>query len=198
MPTVVAGSRFPVGSSASRISGRLTNARGDRHPLLLTTGQLGREVVGLLGQTDEVEDLRHLRAHDVLRPADHLERERDVLVDRLVREQLEVLEHATDVAAQLRHLPRAEAADVAARRRGRGRSVATSSRSKQLEERRLPGARRTDEEDELALGDLEGDVTEGDDIALVDLGDVFESNHGKRVIGKRDEGTSGRCARAEQ
>ena len=27
MPVVVAGSRFPVGSSASRISGRLTNAR---------------------------------------------------------------------------------------------------------------------------------------------------------------------------
>ena len=27
MPTVVAGSRFPVGSSASRMSGRLTNAR---------------------------------------------------------------------------------------------------------------------------------------------------------------------------
>ena len=47
----------------------------------------------------------------------------------------------------------------------------------QLEEGRLPGARRADEEDELALGDLEGDVTEGDDVALVDLGDVFESNH---------------------
>ena len=85
IPTVVAGSRFPVGSSASRISGRFDERPRDRHPLLLTTGQLGREVVGLLGEADEVEDLRHLRAHDVLRPADHLERERDVLVDRLVR-----------------------------------------------------------------------------------------------------------------
>ena len=63
--------------------------------------------------------------------------------------------------------------------------VATSSRSKQLEERRLARARRADEEDELALGDLEGDVAEGDDIALVDLGDVFEANHGE------SEGTAG-------
>ena len=33
----------------------------DRHALLLTAGELGREVVRLLRQTDEIEDLRHLR-----------------------------------------------------------------------------------------------------------------------------------------
>ena len=85
MPTVVAG---------VEVSGRLVGEQDqravderarDRHALLLTAGQLGREVLGLLGEADEVEDLRHLRAHDVLRPADHLERERDVLVHRLVR-----------------------------------------------------------------------------------------------------------------
>ena len=47
----------------------------------------------------------------------------------------------------------------------------------ELEQRRLPGARRAHEEDELALGDVEGDLTQGDDIALVGLADVLESNH---------------------
>ena len=159
----------------------------DRHPLLLTTRQLGREVVGLLGEADEVEDLRHLRAHDVLRPADHLERERDVLVDRLVGEQLEVLEDAADVAPQLRHLPRAEAPDVAARDEdpARGRDLVAQQ---QLQERRLPRARGPDEEDELALQDLEGEVAEGDDVAFVDLGDVFETNHVRRSIRRRERG----------
>ena len=101
----------------------------DRHPLLLTAGELGREVVGLLGQADEIEDLRHLRAHDVARAADHLERERDVLVDRLVGQQLEVLEDAADVAAQLRDLPAAEPRDVAAGDDDAARRSACSSRS---------------------------------------------------------------------
>src|SRR5262249_55216665 len=148
---------------------------GDRHALLLTTRQLRREAVSLLGQTDEVEDLRHLGADDVLRPADHLERERDVLVDRLVREQLEVLEDTADVAAQLRNLPSAEAADVAP-----GDEHTTSGRDlvtkQQLEERRLPRARRAHEEDELALQDLEREIAQCDHVALVDLVDVLESN----------------------
>src|SRR5450755_4659492 len=80
----------------------------DRHPLLLTAGELTGEVVRLLREPDEVEDLGNLRAHDVARPSDHLEGERDVLVHGLVREQLEVLEHAADVATQLRHTPGTE------------------------------------------------------------------------------------------
>ena len=104
-------------------------------------------------------------------PADHLERERDVLVHRLVGEQLEVLEDAADVAAQLRDLPRAEPADVAAgdEHPAVGGDLVAQQ---ELQEGRLPGARRADEEDELALGDLEGELTQGDDVALVGLGDV--------------------------
>ena len=67
IPTVVAGSRFPVGSSASRISGRLTKARRDRDPLLLAAGELGREPARLLGEADEVEHLGHLGADHVAR-----------------------------------------------------------------------------------------------------------------------------------
>ena len=85
---------------------------GDRHPLLLAAGQLVGQVVALLGQADQVEDLGHLGAHHVLGPADHLEGERHVLVDRLVGQQPEVLEDAADVAAQVGHPPLGQGDDV--------------------------------------------------------------------------------------
>ncbi len=47
------------------------------------------------------------------------------------------------------------------------------------EKRRLPRPGRPDEEHELTLANVEGDLTKGDDIALVDLADVFESDHGE-------------------
>ena len=181
----------PDGRGRVEVSGRLVGEQdqravderaGDRHPLLLAAGELGREVVGLLREADEVEDLRHLCAHDVLRTPDHLERERDVLVHGLVRQELEVLEHAPDVAPELRHLPRAQPADVAAgdqHAAARGDLVA----QQQLQEGRLARPGRADEEDELALQDLEREVPQGDDIAFVRLGDVFETNHVRRSIG---------------
>ena len=45
---------------------------------------------------------------------------------------------------------------------------------------RLARPGRADEEDELALGDVEAGVTERDDVGGVDLGDVLESDHAKR------------------
>ena len=62
-------------------------------------------------------------------------------------------------------------------------SVATSSRSRSLRNVDFPEPDGPDEEDELALRDLEGELTKGDDIALVRLGDVFETNHVERSIG---------------
>ncbi len=47
----------------------------------------------------------------------------------------------------------------------------------ELEQRRFPRTRGPDEEHELALGDIEVDLTQGDDVALVGLADVLESNH---------------------
>ena len=61
--------------------------------------------------------------------------------------------------------------------------MATSSRSSSLRNVDLPEPEGPDEEDELALQDLEGELPEGDDIAFVRLGDVFETNHVERSIG---------------
>ena len=58
MPTVVAGSRFPVGSSASRISGRLTNARAIETRCCSPPESSRGKLSAFLRQADEVEDLR--------------------------------------------------------------------------------------------------------------------------------------------
>ena len=102
MPTEVAGSRLPVGSSARRISGRLTKARAIDTRCCSPPDSSWGKLLELLGQADQLEDGRHLGLDDVLGPADDLEGEGDVLVDRLVGQQLEVLEDAADVAAQVR------------------------------------------------------------------------------------------------
>ena len=81
--------------------------------LLLATGQLVREALLLATEPHQVEHGGHLLADHVLRAADDLERERDVLVDRLVQQQLVVLEDVADVAPQVRHLAVGHVVDVA-------------------------------------------------------------------------------------
>src|SRR5207249_11078451 len=108
--------------------------------------------------------------------ADHLERERDILEDRLVRQQLEVLEDTSNVAPKHRDLPRREARDVLAG------DVDLAARrlilaKDQPHERRLARTRRTDQEDELAFDDVDVHFFKGDDVALIDLGQVDRSDH---------------------
>src|ERR1700693_3042971 len=85
MPIDVAGSMFPVGSSASRSISRVKDA--------------------LALETDQVDHLRDDLLDEAPLLADHFEGERDVLVDALVRQQPEVLEHAPDAPPQVRQLP---------------------------------------------------------------------------------------------
>ena len=55
----------------------------------------------------------------------------------------------------------------------------------QPDEGRLARPGRTDEEHELTLGDVEPDVLDGDDATVVDLRDVFETNHGREALDSR-------------
>src|SRR3546814_9475307 len=66
-------------------------------------------------------------------------------VDRLVRQQLEVLEHAADVPAQVRDLPLAQLADVLARHPD-APGVGSVLPVQEPQHRRLPRARRRSEE----------------------------------------------------
>ena len=125
----------------------------------------------LEGLGDQVLDL-------LARLADHLEREGDVLGDGLVGQQPEVLEDGADVAAQPRHLPAGEPVDLLAGDVDPARGGAVLPQH-QAQEGRLAGARGADQEDELALLDVDRDVVEGGvGVAGVGLGDLLEANHG--------------------
>ncbi len=148
------------------------------------------QVVHLLRQPDELQDGRHLGLDDVLGAADDLEREGDVLPDRLVGKQLEVLEDAPDVAPQIRHPPPAEATDVLAGDEDLA-LVGLFFFVEQAQEGRLPRSRRSDEEHELTLLDVAVRLVQGEDLALVDLRDVLELDHEIDVLqfpGGRAEG----------
>ena len=127
--------------------------------------------------------------------ADNLERERHVLEHGLVRQELEILEHAADVAAQIRHAPIAHGGkvlvghvDMALRR--------LHLADEHADERGLAGAGMAHEEDELARVDLQGyvverrlvglrgvdfrHVVEGDDRRARLLGNVVDLQDGQR------------------
>ena len=106
------GSRLPVGSSHSSIFGLPTSARAIAvrccSPPESSLGNMR-----LLCESPTRSSARGTCRITSLGPrAGDLERERDVLPHRLVREQLEVLEHDADVAAQLRHPAAAQRVDA--------------------------------------------------------------------------------------
>ena len=145
---------------------------GDRDALLLAAREFVRKPLLLAGEPNEIEHLRHRGVDDVALLADHLQRESDVLVHRLVGQQAEVLEHRADLAAQLRHAPTGQPVEVATGDVDvacRGAFLAQN----ELEKGRLPGARGANEEDEVAAFNLHGDVVKrGLGAARVDLADT--------------------------
>ena len=106
-------SRFPVGSSASRIGGSLASARAMATPLLLAPGQLRRVVVPAVGQSHVGEQLPRPRRR--VRDAGDLQRHHHVLERAERRYEVEELEHEADPAPpQARELVFVEGRDVGA------------------------------------------------------------------------------------
>ena len=177
MPRLVSGSRLPVGSSASRIGGRLTKARamatrccsppeswcGRRFSMpARPTSSSVSGTVWRMRAAAAAEDLQGIG---------------DVLEDRLVGQQAEVLEDAADLAAQSRDLALGQAVEVATGDEdapARGVLLLHD----ELHHRRLARAGRADDEGELAARDLEADVVEGrTGRPRVGLRDVLEEDH---------------------
>src|SRR6478752_2811444 len=157
---------------------------GNRDPLLLTAGQLMWMSVGLAIEPDQVDHLWHGALDRPLRFVDHFQRERHVVVDRLLRQQPEVLEHATDLASQLRHLAARQPGEVSAVDvyKPCGRFLLSK---KKAQNGRFARTGWSDQKDELTLVDLDGNRVQSRTCPhRVDLGDVVERNHGREVYRK--------------
>ena len=145
MAWLLALSRLPVGSSASTIAGSADEGPGDRDPLALAAGQLGRAGARPRGEARPGQSvggpLRGARRGDpgVEQPVG------DVVERALVLGEEELLEDEADPGRPQRdELPVATAGDVEAgdADRARGRPVEGAH---QVEQRRLARARRPDD-----------------------------------------------------
>ena len=135
-------------------AGRGRERARERDALLLAARQLGRVLVALLGQADQLEELPHAGPDRRARHPRVLEPVGDVLRRRQVREQRVGLEDDPEVAPRGRQRGDVPAGllDAPARLR-----VQTRDRA---QERGLPASGRPEEADELALVDVERDAVE--------------------------------------
>src|ERR1700744_5995104 len=150
---------------------------GHGDPLLLAAGQLVGDPGVLALQAHQVDDLGDDLAYEPAGLADDLQGEGHVLVDVLVRQQPEVLEHAADPAAEHGHPPVRQPGQVPA-----GHPDAAVGGPLLLEDQpqegRLTRAGRADEKDKFALLHANTDVLQSRAaLARVDLADVIEVDH---------------------
>lgn len=145
------------------------------HPLLLAAGQLRDAPAAEVAEPDEVEEVPDLPAQFRLRHIAQAQAVGDVLVDRKMRKQRQVLENHADRPAlrrQARHV-----APVDRDRPGAGRDEA----SDQSQQCGLAAAGRTEQRDEGTGFDRE----------------IEARKHGRRAIGLRNagnlDGASGRA-----
>ncbi|MBG9887325.1 hypothetical protein ABE10_12540 [Bacillus toyonensis] len=167
---------------------------GDPDALLLSPGELLGVGPRLVCEADELEKLGHSRVDVFLGPAGEFERVGDVRLDRLGREEVELLEDHPDSAPDPAQLPLPEQGDVDAvdGDAPRGRRFECVD---QPHERRLPGARVADDPVDVAPLDVEGDVVDRDDLGGVTarrrirLGDAAQADdrHGG-APGSRTDG----------
>ncbi len=141
-----------------------------RDPLPLTTGQVGRLALQVLGQVQDPGRLVDLLVDRGLRGLGQLEREAHVLPDRHVRVQGVALEHHGNVAVLGRLVVHHLAADA---------QLALGDvfqAGDHVERRGLAAARRADQDDELAVGDVEVNAVDGQRAIWEALGDPIQND----------------------
>ncbi len=146
----------------------------ERDPLSLTARELGRSAVEQRLDVQEACDLLHARAHLRARLAPHLHAEGQVLVDGHVRVERVALEDHREVAILRRHAVLDLATD-------RDRPVGGPLEAGEHAQRgRLATAGRPDEDEELAILDVEREVVDRDDLAE-QLVDVIEADRRHQI-----------------
>ena len=156
-----------------------------RHPLALSAGELARLAREVRRQVEELcgpgDPLLHLALRLLAEP----QPEGDVVGDGEVRVERVVLEDHRDVAVLRRQVVHDPAAD-------RDRPVRDRLEARDhAERRRLPAAGRPDEHEELAVRDLEGEVPDRVDTAVVDLVHRLDLHVSHSVLPRRSRDPPG-------
>jgi hypothetical protein len=141
-----------------------------RHTLALPARELGRPAVELVGELQQLGDLRDAAVELGLGGLGQPERIADVLAHRHVGVERVALEHHGDVAVLGREVGDVAAAD------GDGAGGHLLEPGDHAEQRGLAAARRPDQHQQLAVGDVEVDGVDGRDRAVVDLGGVADGD----------------------
>jgi len=165
-------SRFESGSSIRNAFGSRTIARPHRDTLPLPTGQLRRPALQHVTEAEHARDLLDTPLLLLLRHLPHAQPERQVFVDGLVWIERVVLEDHRDVAIARGEVVHDLAGDPDLAR------ADLLEPGDHAQGSRLAAPGRADEYDELALCDLEVEVTDRDHVAAVDLGKVDELDLG--------------------
>jgi len=146
---------------------------GDPDRLALTAGELVGKAVAMLGAVEphQLDQLVDAGGDPRIIPAEQPRRDGDVLGDRHVREEADVLKHVAEPPAQLDRIDRADvlALDPYGSLARLGETV------DQPQQRGLARARGADHRHELAGRHLERNAAERA-LALIDLGDALEAD----------------------
>jgi hypothetical protein len=156
-PGLQAKSRVEVGQRfvEEEQLGSARDRTGQRDPLLLATGELGRTALHESLQRQPVTDLRRGLQPLVLRHLLDPQRVGDVVCHRHVREQRVVLEHHRHVSITGRHVGHVPAAELDP---AGGRGLEAGDRTKQS---RLAASGRAKQGEELPVGDLQVEIIHG-------------------------------------
>ena len=181
----LAESRFPVGSSASRIEGDPDQGARHGHALLLTARELRRIVLHAVRHADFFQRLVHPLLALRRRHAAIGQRQLDVLVDREIADQVERLEDEADLAiADARPLLHLQAAHRLAVQH----VLPVGGRVEQAQDgqqRRLAAARRPGDRDIFALLDVHVNARQRVGLHFIgdeDLGHAIQMNQCFRSI----------------
>ena len=134
-------------------------------------------IVRLIGKTDKFQYIRYTLFDGIVSLADAAHRKSDVLIDRHLGDQAEILEHDTHRAPQIRHLAARELLEVHIiddDRAGCRHLLAHD----QLEEGTFTGAGRADDKDELSLLDVQGYIVQRvNAVTVIYLGNIVKLYH---------------------
>ena len=154
----------------------MDDGAGDTDTLLLAGGQVAGEEVGLVRQGYTLQGRIHALDDLGLGQPEYLQRQGHVVEHRAVEQQLVILEHYADLAAQEWNLRIADSGQVLARQQQLAGSRAFHGQQ-QAQQRTFARARMAGDKQEFAATHSKAQLMQAHMPVGIAFTDLFESNH---------------------